>query len=72
MYNARHTFAILAIKKGIPIYNVSQILGYRNTQETLETYAKFINNEHLKIDRNLSLFTDNLTDSAMKSTKNSG
>ena len=72
MYNARHTFATIAIKKGIPIYNVSQILGHRNTQETLETYAKFVNNEHLKINRNLLLFTDNLTDSAMKSTKNSG
>ena len=52
--------------------NESQILGHRNTQETLETYAKFVNNEHLRINRNLLLFTDNLTDSAMKSTKNSG
>ena len=71
MYNTRHTFATLAIKRGIPIYNVSQILGHRNTQETLETYAKFINNEHLKINRDLELFTDNLTDSTPESTRNS-
>jgi len=70
MYNTRHTFATLAIKKGIPIYNVSQILGHRNTQETLESYAKFINNEHLKIDRNIELFTDNLTDTSGKSIEN--
>ena len=66
MYNTRHTFATLAIKRGIPIYNVSQILGHRNTQETLESYAKFINNEHLKINRNIDLFTDNVTDIALK------
>jgi integrase len=70
MYNTRHTFATMAIKKGIPIYQVSQILGHRNTQETLETYAKFIHNEHLKIDRNLALFTDNSTDSNVKNTEN--
>ena len=70
MYNTRHTFATMAIKKNLPIYQVSQILGHRNTQETLETYAKFIHNEHLQIDRNLSLFTDNLTDSNIENTKN--
>jgi len=66
MYNTRHTFATLAIKRGIPIYNVSQILGHRNTQETLESYAKFINNEHLKINRNMDIFTDNITDITLK------
>ncbi|QCI27614.1 tyrosine-type recombinase/integrase [Caminibacter pacificus] len=66
MYNTRHTFATLAIKRGVPIFNVSQILGHRNTQETLETYAKFINNEHLQLDRNLELFTDSSTDSVSK------
>jgi len=66
MYNTRHTFATLAIKRGVPIFNVSQILGHRNTQETLETYAKFINNEHLQLDRNLELFTDSSTDNMSK------
>ena len=46
MYNTRHTFATLAIKKGIPVYQVSQILGHKNLNETLTTYAKFTNNEH--------------------------
>jgi integrase len=66
MYNTRHTFATLAIKRGVPIFNVSQILGHRNTQETLETYAKFINNEHLNIRRDIDLFTDTSTDSHSK------
>ena len=59
MYNTGHTFATLVIKRELSIFNVSQILGYRNTFETLETYAKFINNKHLQLDRNLEFFTDN-------------
>ena len=66
MYNTRHTFATLAIKRGLPLFKVSTILGHRNLQETLETYAKFINNEHLNIDRDFNLFTDTSTDSHSK------
>ncbi len=69
MYNTRHTFATQAIKRGLAIYIVSQILGHKNVQETLTTYAKFINNEHLQIDRKLSIFTDSVTDSSSESAK---
>ena len=69
MYNTRHTFATQAIKSNLPIYIVSQILGHKNVQETLTTYAKFINNEHLQIDRHLAIFTNNVTDSSSKKAK---
>ena len=62
LYNTRHTFATLSIKKDIPIYIVSQILGHKNIQETLQTYAKFINNEHLNINRQIFTLTDKTTD----------
>jgi len=69
MYNTRHTFATQAIKSNVPIYIVSQILGHKNIHQTLITYAKFINNEHLQIDRHLSIFTDSVTDSNSERAK---
>ncbi|WP_456479826.1 tyrosine-type recombinase/integrase [Nautilia sp.] len=56
MYNTRHTFALNAIRAGINILDVSQILGHKDSYETLSTYAKYIKNEHLKIKRNIKLY----------------
>jgi len=56
MYNTRHTFALNAIRAGINILDVSQILGHKDSYETLSTYAKYIKNEHLKIKRDIKLY----------------
>jgi len=68
-YNTRHTFATLMIKNGVPIHIVSQTMGHKNIQETLTTYAKFLPNENLKIDRNISIFGNNSGNSLLKITR---
>ena len=39
MHCARHTFAVLAINKGMPIESLSRILGHANITTT-QIYAK--------------------------------
>jgi len=68
-YNTRHTFATLMIKNGVPIHIVSQTMGHKNIQETLTTYAKFLPNENLKIDRNISILGNNSGNSLLEITK---
>jgi len=63
MYNTRHTFATMMIKKGVDMFTVSQTLGHKNIHETLTNYAKYLPEENLKIDRNINFFTDKLADS---------
>jgi len=65
MYNTRHTFATLMIKQQVPIHLVSQTLGHKTIYETLNTYTKFLPNENLNINRNISI-TDNSTDTNSK------
>jgi len=36
--------------------------GHNSTQMIIQNYGKFIKDEHLKIDREIKLFTDNLAD----------
>jgi len=69
IYNTRHTFAINMIKAGVNIADVSQMLGHKNIRETLERYAKFLPEEHLKVKRDIDPFnpsTDNFTDNSLK------
>lgn len=61
-YNTRHTFATNMIRAGVPILDVSQILGHKGIEETIKTYAKYLPEEHLKISRKIDPFTDNTTD----------
>jgi len=68
-YNTRHTFATLMIKNNVPIHIISQTMGHKNIQETLTTYAKFLPDENLKIDRNISIFGNNSGNSLLKMTK---
>lgn len=58
--HTRHTFATHMVERAargeIPIKWVSQILGHANLDMTIKVYARFIRDEHLKINRNLSVF----------------
>ena len=51
---ARHTFATIALKKGIRIEYVSKLLGHANLKET-QVYAKIINEE---LDKAMDVFND--------------
>jgi len=51
---ARHTFATIALKKGIRIEYVSKLLGHANLKET-QFYAKIINEE---LDKAMDVFND--------------
>jgi integrase len=68
-YNTRHTFASLMIQNNVPIHIISQTMGHKNIQETLTTYAKFLPDENLKIDRNISIFGNNSGNSSDKIAK---
>ena len=58
--HTRHTFATHMVERAargeIPIKWVSQILGHANLDMTIKVYARFIKDEHLKIDRGLGVF----------------
>lgn len=45
LYQMRHTFASLMISSGEDILWVSNMLGHKNSNITLSTYAKYIKNE---------------------------
>ena len=42
MYVARHTFAVLALNKGLSMTVVSRLLGHASTDVTEKVYAKFL------------------------------
>ncbi len=42
VHGLRHTAATLAIRRGVPIPTVAQMLGHANPSITLETYAHVI------------------------------
>jgi len=67
-YNTRHTFVTQMIRAGIPILDISQTIGHKGIDETIRTYAKYLPQEHLKIDRDFDPFTCNLTDTSPKSS----
>ncbi len=63
IYATRHTFIVSMLKySNLSIMDIAQIVGHTTTQMIVQNYAKYIKGEHLKIDRNLKLFTDKSTD----------
>ena len=42
LYDARHTFASLALTSGVPVHEVSRILGHSKVTMTLDTYAHLL------------------------------
>ncbi|MBE3023035.1 tyrosine-type recombinase/integrase, partial [Campylobacter sp. 7477a] len=58
--HTRHTFATHMVEKAVqgemPLKWVSQILGHSSLDMTIKVYARFIKDEHLKIDRGLKIF----------------
>ena len=63
IYATRHTFIVSMLKySNLSILEVAQIVGHTTTQMIVQNYGKYIKGEHLRIDRNLKLFTDKSTD----------
>lgn len=64
-YTTRHTFIVTMLKHSdLSILEIAQIVGHTTTQMIIQNYGKFIKGEHLKLDRNLKLFTDKSADSS--------
>ena len=65
IYGTRHTFIVNMIRNsGMSILEIAQFAGHTTIQMIVKHYAKFIENEHMKVSRNLNLFTDKTADSA--------
>ena len=47
----------------LSIMQIAQMTGHTTTQMIIQNYAKYIKGEHLKVDRDLKLFTDKSADS---------
>jgi len=63
LYTTRHTFIVTMLKKSdLSVLEIAQIVGHTTTQMIIHHYAKYIDREHLKIDRSLDIFTDKSTD----------
>ena len=65
MHCGRHTFATLALSKGVPIESVSRVLGHTNIVTT-QIYARITSQ---KLDADLTMFGEKL-DASFKDTKN--
>ena len=63
-YATRHTYIVTMLKNSnLSILQIAQIVGHTTTQMIIQNYGKYIKGEHLKLDRDLKLFTDKSTDS---------
>ena len=63
-YVTRHTFIVTMLKNSdLSIMQIAQMTGHTTTQMIIQNYAKYIKGEHLKVDRDLKLFTDKSADS---------
>lgn len=62
LYSTRHSFITNMLKFGnMNMLTIAQIVGHSNTEMIVRNYARFIKGEHLKVNRDLSIFTDDLT-----------
>ncbi|MCF6207253.1 MAG: site-specific integrase, partial [Sulfurovum sp.] len=65
IYATRHTFIVSMLKySNLSILEIAQLAGHTSTQMIIQNYGRFIQGEHLKIDRGLKIFTDKYTDSS--------
>ena len=55
MHSARHSFAVMAINKGISIYLLSKLMGHSSISATEKTYAKFLKE---KVDKDVADIMD--------------
>ncbi len=57
-YATRHTFIVSMLKKNIlGILEIAQTVGHSTSQMIIQNYGKYIKGEHLKISRELKLFS---------------
>ncbi|MEA2027696.1 MAG: tyrosine-type recombinase/integrase [Campylobacterota bacterium] len=57
IYATRHTFIVSMLKYSkLSVIEIAQIVGHTNTQMIIRHYAKYIKDEHLKIDRDIKLY----------------
>ncbi|MCH9741479.1 MAG: tyrosine-type recombinase/integrase [Epsilonproteobacteria bacterium] len=69
IYTTRHTFIVHMLKHSdLSIMQIAQIVGHTSTKMIIQNYAKFIKGEHLKVNRDLNLFTDKITVSTSLNT----
>jgi integrase len=63
LYATRHTFTVSMLRHSeLTLMQVAQILGHTTIEMLIRNYAKYIKGEHLKVSRDLKLFTDKVTD----------
>ena len=60
MHVARHTFAVLALNKGLSMSVVSRLLGHGSTDVTERVYARFLPETLASEVSRLSVETDSL------------
>ncbi len=65
VHDTRHTFITNMLNSGIII---AQIVGHANTQMIMTTYAKYIQGEHLNINRDVCLYGVGGTNGGVQST----
>lgn len=59
LYTTRHTFITHMLQSGtVSILELAQIVGHKNAQQIMTHYARFINEQHLKIRRDIDPFGD--------------
>jgi len=65
IYGTRHTFIVNMLRNSnLSVLDIAQMAGHTSIQMIVKHYAKFIENEHMKVSRSLKLFADKTADSA--------
>lgn len=69
IYATRHTFIVSMLKNSnLSILEIAQMVGHSSTQMIIQNYGQFIKGEHLKVDREIELFSDKKSDSILRGT----